>query len=44
MEGIKMINKIKYIIYKNINKLKKLGLREITVKCGNKKLFSFGME
>lgn len=42
MEGIKMINKIKYIIYKN--KLKKLGLREITVKCGNEKLFSFGLE
>lgn len=37
-----MINKIKYIIYKN--KLKKLGLREITVKCGNEVIFSFGME
>lgn len=37
-----MINKIKYMIYKN--KLKKLGLREITVNCGDKKIFSFGME
>lgn len=37
-----MINKIKYMIYKS--KLKKLGLREVTVKFGDKKLFSFGME
>ena len=37
-----MINKIKYMIYKN--KLKRMGLREITVMSGDKKLFSFGME
>ena len=37
-----MINKIKYMIYKN--KLKKLGLREITVKRGNETILSFGIE
>lgn len=37
-----MLKKIKYMIYKN--KLKKLGLREVLVSCGDKKIFSFGME
>lgn len=37
-----MLEKIKYKLYKN--KLKRLGLREITVRSGDKKLFSFDME
>lgn len=37
-----MLKRIKYKLYKN--KLKRLGLREVTVMCGDKKLFSFGME
>lgn len=37
-----MLKKIKYQLYKN--KLKKMGLREVTVVCGSKKMFSFGME
>ena len=37
-----MLEKIRYMIYKN--KLKKLGLREVVVTSGNKKLFSFGIE